>query len=249
MTGPPWGAFAEHIATLGGPDVAAVLEGTAIQYWRFIRTASYVDKNMPTQLDVIGPEPVGYWHVEVTLPATALERWHGYRYMVVGAVVPAEYEYPSGAPYWRLYDKDTGLVREQLLLLAQYAAAEGSDTYAKGLWDPVKKRMHYSTHTIPDRPVTDRESKLAKRAQDLIETTRRKGRPLEVPVDALATLQQAAGKLTRGIEPGRVNLSFQTGLTEWGVDKLLQRAGLGRISGLRELPEFSTKRGLPGDVK
>lgn len=249
MTAPAWGAFAEHIATLAGPDVAAALEGTCIQYWRLIRTAGCVQRDFPTLLDVIGPEPVGFWEAEVTLPARALERWHGFRYMVVGTVVPAEYEYPSGAPYWRLYDKGTGLVREQLLLLAQYAAAEGCNTYAKGLWNPITRKMAFSTHTLGDDPPSPRDTQLARQAQLLIAATRQRGRPLEVPIDALTRLQDATSKLRRGVEPGRINLSFQSTLTEWGVDKLRQRAGIGRISDLVKLPEFSTKRGLTGTVE
>jgi hypothetical protein len=94
VTPQPWGAFAAEISTLTGPAVAQYVEGTSIRWWRLIRTAGYVDRSLPTLLDVTGPSPIGYWHTTITLPADALKRWHGFRYVVLGAVVPAGYDYP-----------------------------------------------------------------------------------------------------------------------------------------------------------
>jgi hypothetical protein len=244
-----WGAFAQEISSLTGNDVSRELAETEIKYWRLIRTASHVDKNLPVTIEVTGPSPVGYWKTTITYPATTWARWHGYRYMILGAVVPPDYVFPPGSPYWRLYDQQGGLCKEQLLLVGQYAAAEGCNTFAKGIWNPDARKMMWSTHTLGDEPPSRRDAKLANQAQLLIAAEVRRGRPLEVPIDALARLNKAQGTLRRGIEPGRINLSCQTGLTEWGVDKLRQRAGISRTDEISKFAEFSTKPRLQGSVE
>src|SRR5688500_12257183 len=101
-----WGEFAAHVVSYTGHDVERYVRacgwpgGTP---WRLVRTAGYVPRGMPMIFEAIGPDPIlpgVFWHAEKPQPAALSERWHGFRYMGLGVVVPPDYIWPPGSP-WR----------------------------------------------------------------------------------------------------------------------------------------------------
>jgi hypothetical protein len=197
-----WGAFASDVLRYTGHDVERHLRdrgwplGTP---WRLVRTAGYFQRGMPMLFDAIGPTPIPgvFWHGEKSQPSTATwDRWDGFRYMGLGVVVPPDYPWPHGAPWRRVYSPD-GQVLEQMLMIEQYAAAEGCAAYALVVWDFTRNRPVYDIRTI-GRPVTAHEDKLARKAQHLIAELSMRGRPVELPIQARERLLRGALELKRG---------------------------------------------------
>src|SRR4051794_33966789 len=105
------GEFAADVVTYTGRDVQRVLDATRWPPgtpWRLMRTAGYFQRGMPMIFDAIGPDPIsgGFWRGEKAQPAAKSDRWHGFRYMGLGIVVPPDYAWPSGAPWRRVYSPD-----------------------------------------------------------------------------------------------------------------------------------------------
>lgn len=195
-----WGEFAEDVTSYTGPDVARILRGAGWPAgipWRLVWTAGYFQAGMPMLFEAIGPHalPGTYWHAEQPQPAARSARWDGYRYLGLGVVVPPDYHWPAGSP-WRAVFSPDGQVREQMLMLAQYAAAEGCAAYAVVTWDPARCRLVYNIRTL-DRPVTAHESRLAQKAQKLIGELSLRGRPIESPIRARERLLRGARELDR----------------------------------------------------
>jgi hypothetical protein len=119
-----------------------------------------------------------------------------------------------------------------MLLVGQYAAAEGCDTFAKGIWNPAARKMTYSTHTLGAEPPSRRDALLARQAQVLIAAESKRGRPLEVPIDALNRLQQAGDQIGPYDARERRNFANPLLMSPEGVDKLRQRALISRLANL-----------------
>ncbi len=83
-----------------------------------------------------------------------------------------------------------------MLMIAQYAAAEGCAAYAVATWDPARNRLVYDIRTV-GRPATAHERKLAGKAQHLIAEQSMRGRPIELPIQARERLLHGALELKR----------------------------------------------------
>ena len=208
-----WGEFASDAVTYTGRDVEQLFRGAGWPTgtpWRLVRTVGYFQRGMPMIFESIGPTPLPgvFWHGEKPQPSEHSDRWDGFRYMGLGIAVPLTYIWPPGSPWRRVHGPD-GQVREQMLMLAQYAAAEGCAAYAVATWDLVRSRMVYDSRTI-GKPKTAHERKLAGKAEHLIAELSMRGRPVELPIQARRRLLRGALELKRGY---------------WGIS----REGLSRV--------------------
>jgi hypothetical protein len=214
--------------------------------WRVLHIGPF-RRGQPTRLEVIGPSPLGPWSRELSLGVGQFtKRWHGYRHLAIGVVIPPDDRLPPGTPYLRLSDRQDGDCIEQLVLLVQWAAAEGCATVARATFSPSEspeRRLRFDTRTV-GRPMTPREAQLAQRAQVLLRARTPRGRPLEMPIDALERLIEARSLLGKYDALDRANLTRRTTLSSLeGLDKLRQRALLDRIADLPNLVQTDALEG------
>ncbi len=107
-----WGAVAADMVAWTGPEVERLFTAAGYPpgtlFWRLVRTAGYFQRGMPMIFEAIGPTPLPgvFWRGEKVQPAAKSDRWHGFRYMGVGVVVPLDYLWPPGAPWKRVYSPE-----------------------------------------------------------------------------------------------------------------------------------------------
>jgi hypothetical protein len=222
---PEWTTFASWAESLTADDIRAFLP-TAHDSWCLIRSLGPIDRERPVSFGVTGAAPFGSVELILSHPKGTLGRWDGYRYVGIGTIVPPDAPLAPETPYWRMTSEQVDV---SVLLVAQWAGAEPCATFAQALWRPSEGRVDFITRTF-GRPSTRREALLAQRGQELIAVIARRGRPLETPLRARARLAEAAARLSSRDKRGRRNLADATMLTTEGVDKLRQRALVGRLS-------------------
>jgi hypothetical protein len=229
--------FAEAAAGIRLKRISELLTVDGVQIaWRIIHGGPF-RRGEPARFEVAGPSPVGWWRSDIDSAAAFPRKWHGYRYLAIGVLTPPDEPLPPGTPYWRLFDRQGGECLEQLVLLVQWAAADGCATFARATYFPAERRVDFGTDTI-GRAMTPREAQLAQRAQVLLQARTPRGRPPELPVDALERLLAAGRKLGPYDARGRVSLSWPALMSPEGIDKMRQRALIGRLANLVQTGRF-----------